>query len=330
MQINHVNNNQWTRIILFLIPLIAASTVLSACSGPDTSAPQRTIINRSADWRGALLYIADAGGPDPQFGSVRIYDNVSGFVEKTVEQDLAASPADVYVTPGGGSLFVASDANGEIDSFRWDGNNWVHDRNIETPAASLKTLVPGPDKLLYAAGAIDGSGPARLFYRLDPASGTLAPSMSFPELSSVSGISWSPDGASAYVAGTATNGAAELAIYSWPSPSLRKTISLPGIKKTHEVVTSADGRFVYVMCLGKILRIDAARAALSGPLAPDSNTGADYYGAAFSADGRYLFTDATDPGGGESTLYIVDLNTNSVVKKVDKISVDAKGIKRTE
>ncbi len=316
-------------MLILLLAVPALVVFLGGCSSPDTSAPARTIINRSADWRGALLYIADAKGPDAQFGSIRIYDNVSGFVEKTVEQDLAASPSDVYVSPDGSSMYVASAANGEIDNFRWDGNNWVHDRDIETPAASLKTLVAGPDKLLYAAGAIDGNGPARLFYRLDPASGRLAAPVNFPELSSVSGIAWSPDGASAYVAGTGTNGAAELAIYSWPAQSLRKTVALAGIKETHEIVTSSDGRFVYVMCRGKILRIEAARGLLAGALTPDPNPGADYYGAAFSADGRYLFTDATDPGSGESILYVVDLNTNKLVKKVDKISVEAKGMKRT-
>ncbi len=319
-----------SRFNLLIVLALALALVLAGCGSPDTSAPERTVLKRSADWRGALLYIADAQGPDPEFGSVRVYDNVSGFVEKTVEQNLAASPSDVYVSPDGGSMYVASSANGEIDSFRWDGNNWVHDHDIETPAASLETLVRGPDKLLYAAGALDSRGPARLFYRLDPAAGKLAASVSFPELSSVSGISWSPDGASAYIAGTATSGAAQLAVYTWPSRSYQKAVALPGIKETHEVVTSPDGRFVYVMCRGKLLKIDAAKRTLAGALTPDPNPQADYYGAAFSADGRYLFTDATDPGGSESTLYIIDLNSNNVVKTVNKISVDAKGMKRTE
>ncbi|MEK6537419.1 MAG: hypothetical protein AABZ63_08030, partial [Actinomycetota bacterium] len=76
-------------LLVLVIALLAAGCT---DEGPDTSAPQRTVIDRTPDWRGALLYIADENGPVPGWGSVRVYDNVSGFVEKTVEQTAAAGP----------------------------------------------------------------------------------------------------------------------------------------------------------------------------------------------------------------------------------------------
>ena len=324
---NHKNLTGLSGAILTL----GLAFFLSGCaSTPDTSAPERTVVERSADWHGALLYIADAQGPDPDWGSVRIYDNVSGFVEKTVEQTQAAAPSDEYVTPGGSSMYVTSSVNGKIEKFRWDGNNWIHGPVIETPAQHLFAIVRGPDQNLYAAA--DGSpGATGLFYRLDPSTDRLAASpVTFPALTVAGGMSWSPDGATAYVSGARASGEAALLIAAWPSASVKAEVVLPGVTQANEVVTSPDGRSVYVMCRGRIFKVDPASSAVAATLAPAADPEAIYYDADFSADGRYMFTTATLPGGADSTLYVIDLTDGSVVRTVKHIGIKAMGIQRTE
>ena len=319
-----------------LLALLIAVFFSACSSAPDTSAPERTVISRSADWHGALLYIADEQGPDKDWGSVRLYDNVSGFVEKTVEQSLAAAPADVCVTPDGGSMFVASGANGRIEHFHWDGNNWLDGPSIDTPAQSLAALERGPDGLLYAAdgdvtAAPGGAGKSGvgLFYRIDPAGDALAGApLTFPQLSRASGIAWAPDGATVYVSGMLKGGGPALLVAAWPALRQPAVINLP-LAAVNEVVAAPDGRFVYVMGQGKIIKINAATRAVAAGLTPAPQADADYYGAAFSADGRYLFTAAT-PAGADSTLYVIDLTNGNVVHTVKHISVKARGIKRVE
>ena len=326
-----------TALIAGALPLLLACAFISACSSsPDTSAPERTVVNRTADWHGALLYVADQNGPDPDWGSVRIYDNVSGFVEKSVEQTLAAAPADVCVTPDGGSMFVASGDNGRIEHFHWDGNNWLDGPKIDTPAQSLSALVRGPDGMLYAAAA-DTTAPAEsaarggpgLFYRIDPASDSISGApLSFPQLASASGIAWSPDGGTVYVSGKRKGAGAALVVAAWPSARQLALINLPAAA-VNEAVAAPDGRFVYVMGRGKIVKIDAAARAVAGALTPAPEPDAEYYGAAFSADGRYLFTDATPPGA-DSTLYVIDVAGGNTVQTVRHIGVKARGLKRVE
>ena len=319
---------------LSLVTLTLA-LILAGCGGPDTSAPERTVIKRSADWHGALLYIADRKGPDAEFGSVRIYDNVSGFVEKTVEQTDAAAPNDVLVTPDGGTMFVASSVNGKIDQFHWDGNNWIHGSVVETPSNQLFSLSLGPDGFIYAPGDSGGGAAKALVYRLNPKSLALDPApVTFPSLESVHGISWSPDGGTAYVSGSGPGGKPKLLLASWPAGRVEAQMTLPGTDVANKDLTSPRGRFVYVMCRGEILKINPASRAVAGTLEPvpaaSGNASInDYYGGALSADGRYLFAAGT-PAGSDSTLYVIDLETAAVVKTVKHISAEARGLQRTE
>ena len=314
--------------ILALLPCLAAAGLAGCGFEPDTSAPQRTVVNRSADWHGALLYVADENGPTTGWGSIRVYDNVSGFVEKTVEQTAAAAPSDVYVTPDGGTMYVASKANGRIDQFQWDGNNW-HEGNatIDTPASQLLALVPGPDGKLYAADGAPPNGVARLL-AVDPAANSMTGAeLDFPGYSVAHGAAWSADGSQMFVPVTGPGGSGLLFV-SWPGAAPASFVSLPSAP-VNEAVTSPDGRFVYVMGRGEIFKVDVAGRAVAATINPAPEPGTDYYGAAFSADGRYLFVTATPPGS-DSTLYIIDLTTNSVASKVKHISVRANGIKRAE
>ncbi|MBE0429449.1 MAG: hypothetical protein IBX61_06210 [Thermoleophilia bacterium] len=296
---------------------------------PDTSAPQRTDIDRSPDWRGALLYIADRDGPTEGFGSVRVYDNVSGFVEMTVEQTRAAAPSDLYITSEGSSMYVASSANGLIDKFRWDGNSWIRGTfDIETPSSSLDALAAGPDGRLYAVDATPGGGAGRLFV-LDPQTDQVGDDpLVIPALASVSGISWSSDGAAAYVAGKAAGtGTSVLLILSWPSGQVAGSIDLL-TDDTRHVATSPDGRFVFIMGRGEILKTDPSSGTVIGSLKPDPGAAIQYTGGDFSADGRFLFVTGTDPGGGN--LYVIDLETEAVVNTVNQISRQAGGIQRVK
>ncbi len=307
--------------------LVAAAGCTS--SPPDTSAPQRQVIDRTADWQGALLYIADQDGPVPEWGSIRIYDNVSGFVEESIEQTSAAGPADVYVTPDGSSMYVASIANGRIDEFRWDGRNWNRSGNvIDSPAASLLTLSPGPDGMLYAADGTPGSGDGRL-YVLDPESGSLAPEpLTFDSLEAIRGIAWNHEGTRAYVSGSKTSGAPVLLDAAWPAAAESASVELP-LQQANKAAVSPDGSQVFVMGNGGIARVDAASMTVIGTWNPAGQPGIVYYDAAFSADGVYMFTAGTDPAS-DSTLYVIDLRDGSLVHSVNHVSRRANGILRVE
>lgn len=321
------------RKIAALLLFAALFSLLGIASGcgyePDISAPERVEIERRADWQGALLYIADGDGPVPGFGSIRIYDNVSGFVEKTVEQVAAAAPGDVFVTPEGSSMFVAG-GNGLIDKFRWDGNNWISGGvTVETPATALLALKSGPDQKLYAVDGSPGAGVGRI-YVLDPANDQLAPEpILIPTLSAASGIAFSPDGSTAYVTGTAAGtSAAQLLFLSWPSAQIEGIMDMP-MASVHQVTAAPDGRFVYVAGRGEVLKVDPVAKTVAASYKPAPETGTDYTDADFSADGRFLFVVGTPPGR-DSTLYVLDLETLSVVKTVEHISSKANGIQRVE
>lgn len=316
----------FTVIILFvLIPAFSGCTA----SPPDTSAPQREIVERTADWQGALLYIADQDGPEPQWGSVRIYDNVSGFVENSIEQTFAAGPSDVYVTPDGSSMYVSSLLNGRVDKFRWDGKNWHRSGEvIDSPTRSLKTLVPGPDGKLYAADGAVGDAPAG-FYLLDPETDLIATeTLSFTSLQSVSGISWDADGKRAFISGTGSTGSSVLLSTSWPAGEVTGSVELAQ-GPVAEVITSPDGKRVFVMGEGGIKVVDTATLAVAATWNPAGTPGVFYYDAALSADGRFLFTAGTAPGS-DSTLYVLSLADGSTVHSVNHISSRANGITRVE
>lgn len=317
-------------LFLLTAALLLISLALAGCGyEPDISAPERVEIERSTDWRGALLYIADESGPNADWGSIRIFDNVSGLVEKTVGQLQAAAPSDMYVTPEGSSMYVASSANGLIDKFRWDGNSWIGSGvTVETPASSLLALKAGPDGRLYA---VDGSpGAAGRILILDPATDSLAAeSITIPSLDSASGIAWSADGSKAYVAGMAAGSSGPvLLIASWPTAQISGSINLP-LAQAHQVMSAPDGRFVYVMGRGEVLKVDPAAGVVAGSIKPAPGTEIDYLDADFSADGRYLFVTGTPPGA-SSNLYVIDLQTGIVINTVQRISSKANGIQRVE
>ena len=294
---------------------------------PDTSAPERIEIDRGADWQSALLYIADENGPNEGWGSIRIYDNVSGFVEKTVEQTAAAAPSDMFVTPDGGSMYVASSANGAIAKFRWNGNNWIESGvTIDTPTTSISALAPGPDDKLYLAGKNPGDEGA--IYMLDPSNDkTVTPVLSFSDMV-ISGITWSQDGSRCYIAGNGPSGS-RLAVMKWPfSMKIDEVIAVPA-QEVNEVVLSPDGLFVFVLAQGQIVSIDAVGMTVTGILKPSPEPDEDYYDTAFSADGKYMFVTGAAPGK-DGTLYVVDISSNTVVHTVKHMGAKPGGIQRVE
>jgi len=295
---------------------------------PDTSAPERVELDRRGDWRKALLYIADENGPVEGWGSIRIYDNVSGYVEKTVEQTTAAAPSDLFVTPDGGSMYVASSANGVIEKFRWDGNNWIDGGvSIELPASSLSMLVSGPDGRLYAADKTPANGIGTI-YMLDPVNDKPVDSaITFPELAVVTGIAWSPDGSLAYISGKGTGGP-QLIVTKWPSKVTERTVPLP-VQEIHGTVISPDGRFVYIFARGDVIEIDTSNMSIAGMYRPAREPDEDYYDADFSEDGKFMFVTGFSPGK-DGTLYVIDLSSNTVVHTVKHIAVKAGGIQRVD
>jgi DNA-binding beta-propeller fold protein YncE len=310
--------------MLFCLILVAGCTD----QPPDTSAPERVEIDRRGDWQKALLYIADENGPIEGWGSIRVYDNVSGYVEKTVEQTTAAAPSDMFITPDGGSMYVASGANGVIEKFRWDGNNWIDSGvTIETPASGLSMLVSGPDGRLYSAGKtpVDGIGTV---YVLDPANDKSPDSaVAFPELAVVTGIAWSPDGSQAYISGKGTGGS-RLIVAKWPSSVVTNTVPLP-VQEIHEAVLSPDGRTVYILARGEIIKIDTSNLSIAGTYKPTQEPDEDYYDAAFSEDGKFMFVTGFSPGK-DGTLYVIDLSSSALVHTVKHVAVKAGGIQRAD
>lgn len=316
--------------LLFLLLAVAMAFIVTGCTdeSPDTSAPERVEIDRTPDWQGALLYIADSGGPVEGWGSIRIYDNVSGFVEATVEQTQAASPSDVHVTGDGSKMYVSSMANGSVDIFLWDGNGWRRGaRNITTPSPSLLALEPGPDGLLYLAGTT-ADGDAGAIYRLDPATGEMAgEAVIVPGLAEARGITWNAQGTLAFVTGMGPEGAVLVSLV-WPSGETAGTTALP-VASVNQPLLAPDEASLFIACDGQLLIADAADGAVRATLqpAPDASTG--YYDVAFSADGRYLFAPGNIPGQG-SILYVVDLESGDTVHEVSRVSVRANGIERVE
>jgi DNA-binding beta-propeller fold protein YncE len=332
LQQHHIHALQTAVTVVFAAAVSALALLAGGCAGeaPDTSAPERTVIDRSPDWQGALLYIADENGPEPEWGSVRIYDNVSSFVEKTVEQTAAAAPVDIYVTRDGGSMYVAGANNGRIDKFRWDGNNWIRGGvTIETPAQQATALAPGPDGKLYLTTA-GGGGPAGGIYRINIATDRVEDDqLMIPELPDLHGIAWSPDGSTVYLTGKSASGSPRLVAAAWPSLAVKSRIDLPNTASANRLTVSADGRFIYVMAAGYIYRLDPVSMAIVNTLAPSGKTETVYSGSALSADGRFMFV-AGKTAGEDSSLYILDLTNDSVVKTVKHISDTAGGIQRVE
>jgi DNA-binding beta-propeller fold protein YncE len=315
-----------------LLPVAALSValILNGCTdeSPDTSAPERIEIDRSADWQGALLYIADPGGPVEGWGSIRIYDNVSGFVEATVEQTFAASPSDVFVTSDGSKMYVSSMANGSVDIFFWDGNGWRRGtRTIETPTLSILAMDSGPDGFLYISGRTPDSQSGAI-YKLDPSTDRVADEpIVIPELNEARGITWAAGGTVAFVTGTGPNGATLLQL-DWPAATTLTSASLT-VETVNQPLASPDGTALFIACRDQVLIADPTSGNVTGALPTTGIAGTDYYDVAFSADSRFLFAPGTAPEGG-TTLYIFELETGDLVQEVTRVSVDAKGIERVE
>ncbi len=311
--------------MLFAVTLLYTSGCIA--TEPDTSAPQRKEIARTDDWQGALLYLADEAGPIDSWGSIRVYDNVSGFVEKTVEQTLAAGPSDVYVTGDGSTMYVSSLANGRIDQFHWNGNNWSRGNNtINSPSLSLLTLVPAPDGLLYAADGISTDGGR--FFILDPDTGRLDDrELAVPALTAARGISWAADDSAAFISGIGAGGPVLFKL-SWPAETVSGSLALP-VPQPHQVVTAPDGASLFIMGQGAITKVDPGTMTVLATIQPSGSPATEYMDGAFSADGRYLFTAGTEPGA-DSTLYVIDLASLGVVHTVPHVSARANGIQRVE
>ena len=305
--------------------------MLAGCTSeePDTSAPRRQVIERTADWQGALLYIADQNGPNPAFGSIRIYDNITGFVEKTINQSIAAAPADMYVTPDGGTMYVAGSENGRIDKFRWDGNNWIRGGvAIDSPAVSIFAMAPAPNGMLYFT-ARDGEPFGKIF-KLDISADRVEQDpLSVPQLSELRGISWSPDGNTVFLSGMGRDGKAQLLKATWPSLEILGRVDLSEASGVNQVVTSIDGSRIFVMAEGRIYIVDSASFSVTGMMDPSGNPQTSYSDGAISADGRYLLL-AGNLAGERASLYIVDLSNNSLVKRVGNVAEKAGGVQRAE
>ncbi len=313
---------------LFSLLLLLMVTILAGCNDwePDTSAPRRPEPERSRDWQGALLYIADPNGPEAGWGSVQAYDNVSGHVEAIVEQTLAAVPSDLYVTDDGSTMYVASSVNGRIDIFTWDGNGWHRKgRTFEPPTSSLLDLEPGPDGRLYAVNGAPAGENDRLF-ALDPATGDFTAIGLTGVGSSLSGIAWSDDGNRAYLGIDASP--PRLTLIDWPGGEAAADLTLP-LKRARQVVIGPGGKNVYVAGLGGITVVDADSATVSTVIDPAGDHLTEYGDVAFSADGRFLFT-VGSRSQQDGTLYVVDLADVTVVQQVDGVSAGAGGIQRTQ
>ncbi|MHB1002858.1 MAG: YncE family protein [Thermoleophilia bacterium] len=318
-------------ITRFLTILLLALTALlpAACTdeSPDTSAPERIEIDRSDDWQGALLYIADGDGPVSGWGSIRIFDNVSGFVETSVEQTMAANPSDLYVVEDGSQMYVSSMANGTVDMFFWDGNGWRRGtREIDTPAPALFAIEAAPDGMLYLTGSSgDGSG---ALYRLDQATDNLAGDpIVIAGISAARGITWSADETTAFVTGDGPAGPS-LLVLAWPGATTAATVPLP-VATVNQPQISPDGLTLFIACRGEILTAEPATGRITGSLQPSDAPDTDYYDVAFSADGRFLFAPGT-ASGGDVTLYVVEVATGATVTQITHVGKKANGIKRVE
>jgi hypothetical protein len=314
------------KLLFFSIAITFLIVFAASCGAvPDTSAPERVEIERSKDWSGALLFIADEKGPVAEYGSVRIFDNTTGFVEKTIEQTAAALPGDVYVLPDETSMFVASRANGLIDRFNWDGNNWINSGiTIETPSRGLSVIKGGPDGLIYAVNDAPVTGPASILVL--NRRGELLPAMEAPGIARVTGLSWSADSTKLFLVGQwQTDSAPILVTMSWPDKTLISSIDLP-LSSARQLVTSPDGKYLFVMG-ESVLQIDLASGRATTFIQGGGN-GIQYVDGDFSADGHFMFITVDTAGG--SDLEVVDLKTGATIKTIIHIATKAGGIQRVE
>lgn len=311
--------------------LLALAVLLpTACTdeSPDTSAPERIEIDRSDDWRGALLYIADGDGPVAGWGSIRIFDNVSGFVEASVEQTMAANPSDLFVVEDGSKMYVGSMGNGVVDMFFWDGNGWRRGtREIETPSPGLFAIEAAPDGMLYLAGSSSAGGLGAL-YRLDQATDSLTGEpIAIAGISTARGITWSADKSTAFVTGDGPAGPS-LLMLAWPGATTTAAFPLP-VATVNQPQISPDGLTLFIACRGEILIAEPATGRITGSLRPSAAPDTDYYDVAFSADGRFLFAPGT-AAGGDATLYVIEMATGATVAQITHVGKKANGIKRIE
>ncbi|MDO8736917.1 MAG: WD40 repeat domain-containing protein [Thermoleophilia bacterium] len=317
-------------LFLWLAMLSLMAIALFGCGDePDTSAPQRQIIERTAGWEGALLYISDQNGPNPALGSVRIYDNISGFVEKTVDQTVAGAPADMFVTPDGGTMYVAGSDNGRVDKFRWDGNNWIRGGvTIDTPARSITAMAPAPDGSLYITA--NNGDSAGAIYRLNTDIDLVDDQqLTVSQIAELQGIAWSPDGKTVYMSGIGQDRLPRLFAASWPSLEITGSTDLTGASRISQSVVSMDGSLIYVMAEGHIYIVNPAASMVTGMLTPAEDLRTGYSDGALSADGGYLFATG-NLAGEQASLYILDLRLNSLVKSVGHVADKARGVQRAE
>ena len=110
---------------------------------------------------------------------------------------------------------------------------------------------------------------------------------------------------------------------------IKGLVDLPGTSRANRSIVSQDGRVIYVMAEGLIYKLDNSGKTVVATFSPTGSLKSDYAAGTLSADGRYLF--ATGKAAGEdSTLYIIDLTNESLVKTVKHISDTATGIQRVE
>jgi len=329
MHLNLLKAKTIMSLLLASLGLLAILPLGCTSYEPDTSAPQRQIIERPTEWQGALLHIADQNGPNPALGSVRIYDNISGFVEKTVDQTMAAAPVDMYVTRDGGTMYVAGNDNGRIDKFRWDGNNWIRGGiTIDTPAQSITAMAAAPDGKLYFT-AIDGEPPGKIYMLNMDIDRVEDGPLSVRQIAELRGIAWSPDGNTVYLSGIGQDRLPRLFAARWPTLESLGWTDLAGTEQANQAVASVDGGLIYVMAQGRIYMVNPMSSSVTGTLTPSENMETSYSDGALSADGRFLFVTG-NLAGEQASLYIIDLSNNSLVKKVGHVAETARGVQRVE
>jgi len=321
--------------------ILALLLAVAGCGGGDSTT---TTAKTTAAKTKGKLYVAVTGSGELEAGIGNMGMAIVDLESRTVEQvNLAESkaphgiifPPDLSTATGTAGRVTSSEPTTMLMGNAQDGTVLTVDmatkkvtKSAMAPAGAklaICGMYKGPDGKVYLASMGDGK-----VYPYDAAAGTISePMPNEAGTTSICGISWSPDGKSAYLVNMFNpNNSQEpgyVAKIEWPGGKLISKIdnvtkpSPEGKPLSHQSVLSPDGKTLYVAdgIDGTMVKIDVASDKILTSIA--MGTG-EPHAMVISADGKTGYIAVRHaPDQNQSSVFVMDMEKETITGTIPGI-----------